>query len=152
MANLNAMSDDLRAIVAGVRQGKGTLGALLVDPTVYEDIKSAVGNVERNEVLRALVRYSIKADEEKKPVDAGASQPKNRPTAELRHQFAPVLVAARPGSGWATSARSSPWRITREPQQVDLSAAKKPCAETPPSRLHTCAPDGELQAPTARRA
>jgi phospholipid/cholesterol/gamma-HCH transport system substrate-binding protein len=65
MGNLNAMSDDLRAIVAGLRQGKGTLGALLVDPTVYEDIKGVVGNVERNEVLRALVRYSIKADEEK---------------------------------------------------------------------------------------
>ena len=67
MANLNAMSDDLRAIVSGIRQGKGTLGGLLVDPTVYEDLKSAIGNVERNEVLRALVRYSIKADEQRKP-------------------------------------------------------------------------------------
>ncbi len=67
MANLNAMSDDLRAIVLGVRQGKGTIGGLLVDPTVYEDLKSAIGNVERNEVLRALVRYSIKADEQRKP-------------------------------------------------------------------------------------
>ena len=67
MSNLNAMSDDLRAIVAGLRQGKGTLGALLVDPTVYEDIKGVVGNVERNEVLRALVRYSIKADEGRPP-------------------------------------------------------------------------------------
>jgi phospholipid/cholesterol/gamma-HCH transport system substrate-binding protein len=67
MANLNAMSDDLRAIVLGVRQGKGTIGGLLVDPTVYEDLKSAIGNVERNEVLRALVRYSIKADEHRKP-------------------------------------------------------------------------------------
>jgi phospholipid/cholesterol/gamma-HCH transport system substrate-binding protein len=65
MANINAMSDDLRVIVAGVRQGKGTLGALLVDPTVYEDLRAAIGNVERNEVLRALVRYSIKADEKK---------------------------------------------------------------------------------------
>jgi phospholipid/cholesterol/gamma-HCH transport system substrate-binding protein len=64
MANFNAMSDDLRVIVAGVRQGRGTIGGLLVDPTVYEDIKSLVGNVERNEVLRALVRYSIKADEQ----------------------------------------------------------------------------------------
>jgi phospholipid/cholesterol/gamma-HCH transport system substrate-binding protein len=64
MSNLNAMSDDLRAIVSGVRQGKGTLGALLVDPTVYEDIRAAIGNVERNAVLRALVRYSIKADEQ----------------------------------------------------------------------------------------
>ena len=73
MANLNAMSDDLRVIVGNVRQGKGTIGALLVDPTVYEDIKAAVGNVERNEVLRALVRYSIKADEKHPPpqVDPG---------------------------------------------------------------------------------
>jgi phospholipid/cholesterol/gamma-HCH transport system substrate-binding protein len=67
MANLNAISDDLRAIVSGVRQGKGTIGGLLVDPSIYEDIKSAVGNVERNEVLRALVRYSIKADESHPP-------------------------------------------------------------------------------------
>jgi phospholipid/cholesterol/gamma-HCH transport system substrate-binding protein len=67
MGNINAISDDLRAIVSGIRQGKGTIGALLVDPTVYEDIKGVVGNVERNEVLRALVRYSIKADEERAP-------------------------------------------------------------------------------------
>lgn len=65
MSNLDAMSDDMRVIVAGVRQGKGTIGALLVDPTVYEDIRAAIGNVERNEVLRALVRYSIKADEQR---------------------------------------------------------------------------------------
>ena len=65
MGNVNTMTDDLRAIVHDVRQGKGTLGALLVDPSVYEDIRALVGNVERNEVLRALVRYSIKADEGK---------------------------------------------------------------------------------------
>jgi phospholipid/cholesterol/gamma-HCH transport system substrate-binding protein len=75
MSNLNAMSDDLRAVVAGMRQGKGTIGALLVDPTVYEDIKSAVGNVERNQVLRALVRYSIKADEQKAPAPKVDPQP-----------------------------------------------------------------------------
>jgi phospholipid/cholesterol/gamma-HCH transport system substrate-binding protein len=63
ISNLNAMSDDLRSIVGDIRRGKGTLGALLVDPTIYEDLKSVIGNVERNEVLRALVRYSIKADE-----------------------------------------------------------------------------------------
>ena len=65
LANLDAMTDDLRVIVSGLRQGKGTLGALLVDPTVYEDLKSAIGNVERNQVLRAIVRYSIKADEQR---------------------------------------------------------------------------------------
>lgn len=65
MKNLDAMSDDLREIVANVKAGKGTIGGLLVDPTVYEDIKSLVGNVERNQVLRALVRYSIKQSEDK---------------------------------------------------------------------------------------
>jgi phospholipid/cholesterol/gamma-HCH transport system substrate-binding protein len=65
MGNVNAVSDDLREIVANVKAGRGTVGALLVDPTVYEDIKSLVGNVERNQVLRALVRYSIKQNEER---------------------------------------------------------------------------------------
>jgi phospholipid/cholesterol/gamma-HCH transport system substrate-binding protein len=45
------------------------LGALLVDPSLYEDLKSAVGNVERNQVLRALVRYSIRADESKPKIE-----------------------------------------------------------------------------------
>ncbi len=68
MGNVNAMSDDLREIVANLKAGRGTVGALLVDPTVYEDIKSLVGNVERNQVLRALVRYSIKQNEDGKPL------------------------------------------------------------------------------------
>ncbi len=67
MGNLNAMSGDLRQIVADVRAGKGTIGALLVDPSVYEDVKLLLGNVQRNKTLRALVRYSIKRDEKGAP-------------------------------------------------------------------------------------
>jgi phospholipid/cholesterol/gamma-HCH transport system substrate-binding protein len=63
------MSEDLRTIVAQMKEGKGTIGGLLVDPTIYEDLKSAVGNVERNQVLRALVRYSIRADESKPKIE-----------------------------------------------------------------------------------
>jgi phospholipid/cholesterol/gamma-HCH transport system substrate-binding protein len=61
--NLNSVSADLRHIVADVRAGRGTLGALLVDPSLYEDAKALVGNVGRNKALRALVRYSIQRDE-----------------------------------------------------------------------------------------
>lgn len=79
MANLNAMSNDLRQIVADVRAGKGTVGALLVDPSVYEDLKMVLGNVERNRALRALVRYSIKKDEKSgggvREVEPGAKPP-----------------------------------------------------------------------------
>lgn len=67
IANVTALTADLRVIIADVRKGKGTLGALLVDPSVYDDLKTVLGNVQRNDVLRALVRYSIKEDEKKAP-------------------------------------------------------------------------------------
>jgi phospholipid/cholesterol/gamma-HCH transport system substrate-binding protein len=67
MSNLNQMSGDMKQIVADVKAGKGTLGALLVDPSVYEDLKLVLGNVERNKALRALVRYSIRRDGSQAP-------------------------------------------------------------------------------------
>jgi phospholipid/cholesterol/gamma-HCH transport system substrate-binding protein len=76
MANLNAMSEDLKSIVADMRAGKGTLGALLVDPSIYEDLKVVLGNVERNKALRALVRYSIRRDEAAPSVE-DSSPPRN---------------------------------------------------------------------------
>lgn len=69
LQNAGAMSDDMRVVVANVRQGKGTIGGLLVDPSIYEDLKAIVGNVERNQVLRALVRYSIKEGEQRPHVE-----------------------------------------------------------------------------------
>lgn len=69
LKNVALMTGDLRAIVADVRAGKGTIGGLLVDPSVYEDVKVVLGNVQRNDVLRALVRYSIQKDESKPAVE-----------------------------------------------------------------------------------
>ena len=61
--NLNASAADLRTIMGDIREGKGTIGGLLVDPSIYEDVKRLVGDLERNEVLKALVRYSIRQDD-----------------------------------------------------------------------------------------
>ncbi len=88
MENFNAMSGDLRKIVADVRAGKGTVGALLVDPSVYEDLKMVLGNVERNKTLRALVRYSIKQDEKAPRVEVKDPAPP-----------APSVVTVEGGSG-----------------------------------------------------
>lgn len=66
---MEALLRDLSAIVADVRAGKGTVGALLADPSVYEDLKVVLGNVERNRGLRALVRYSIQQQEPKRSVE-----------------------------------------------------------------------------------
>jgi len=83
MANLNQASADFRQVVSDMRAGKGTLGALLVDPSVYEDLKLMLGNVERNRTLRALVRYSIKADEKSPALEVHDPDPvKATPAAE----------------------------------------------------------------------
>lgn len=78
LANVNQVSSQTNALMTDIRAGRGTLGALLVDPSLYEDIKTLVGNVQRNEVLRALVRYSIHQDEGARPnvaaTPAGANQ------------------------------------------------------------------------------
>ncbi len=59
MANLGSAAADLKSISAKVNSGEGTLGALINDPTVYEDLRTILGNVKRNRILRALVRFSI---------------------------------------------------------------------------------------------
>lgn len=63
LANLTRASDDIAHITADLREGRGTIGALLVDPSVFEDMKRLIGDLERNDILRALVRYSIRRDE-----------------------------------------------------------------------------------------
>jgi len=82
LANLNAASADLRDILSGLKRGRGTLGALLVDPSVYEDMKVLLGNVQRNDVLRALVRYSIKQDETRPTVDVKDPAPAQPDSAQ----------------------------------------------------------------------
>ncbi len=69
MDNLQTASDDIAFLTKEAREGKGTIGALLTDPSVYEDIKRLVGDLERNDILRALVRYSIRRDEAREPVE-----------------------------------------------------------------------------------
>ncbi|HVE87744.1 MAG TPA: MlaD family protein [Myxococcales bacterium] len=58
-ADLGATAADLRKITARVKAGDGSLGAIINDPTLYEDLKVLLGNVKRNQVLKELVRFSI---------------------------------------------------------------------------------------------
>ncbi|MEO8182401.1 MAG: MlaD family protein [Deltaproteobacteria bacterium] len=80
-SDLTLMSSDLRGVLSDLRQGKGTLGALLVDPSVYEDLKMLLGNVQRNQALRALVRYSIRRDDGSPGVEVVDPTPQEKEAA-----------------------------------------------------------------------
>lgn len=64
LGDLGKAAADVKAITQKVRAGEGSLGGLVNDPTVYEDLKEVLGNVKRNRVLRELVRMSISHEDE----------------------------------------------------------------------------------------
>jgi phospholipid/cholesterol/gamma-HCH transport system substrate-binding protein len=53
----------LNNILAKIDSGDGTLGLLLNDPTVYEDLKLLLGGAERSLVVRSLIRLSTDEDQ-----------------------------------------------------------------------------------------
>jgi phospholipid/cholesterol/gamma-HCH transport system substrate-binding protein len=54
----------LEGILRKVDEGEGSVGALINDPALYNDIKLLVGGVNRNRIVRNLVRQTIKEREE----------------------------------------------------------------------------------------
>ena len=63
IARLDQAAGDLAALTASLRAGRGTVGALLNDPTVYDQLVAVLGGIGRSRVLRALVRFAISSDE-----------------------------------------------------------------------------------------
>lgn len=61
----NSMAS-LELIMKKIERGDGTLGSLINDPTVYEDLKSLLGGAKRSNVLKYFMRSFIE-DGEKKP-------------------------------------------------------------------------------------
>ena len=53
----------LNSILAKVDGGEGTLGLLVSDPTLYEDLKILVGGAQRSTVVRSLIRMSVDGEQ-----------------------------------------------------------------------------------------
>ena len=60
--DLADVSARMKRISEQVEAGRGTVGGLLVDPSVYEEMKTVLGNIERSTVLKALIRMTIKEE------------------------------------------------------------------------------------------
>ena len=59
LADLQAAMASLRAITARVQAGEGTIGGLVVDPTVYENLAAFLEGAQRSLLLRALIRAAV---------------------------------------------------------------------------------------------
>lgn len=62
--HLNKTLESLSSVVKKVDQGQGTLGLLINDAELYDDLKSVVGGAERNKVLQYFIRSQIKSGKE----------------------------------------------------------------------------------------
>lgn len=85
-ARVKQLTDDLAAMAADMRAGRGTLGGLIADPTLYEETKRILVNIRRNRVLRALARTVISEEMPSELMDArpAASEVKPRPAPAPR--------------------------------------------------------------------
>jgi phospholipid/cholesterol/gamma-HCH transport system substrate-binding protein len=59
LADLRQAMADLRAITGRIEGGEGTLGGLVQDPTVYENLAAFLEGAQRSVLLRALIRSAI---------------------------------------------------------------------------------------------
>jgi phospholipid/cholesterol/gamma-HCH transport system substrate-binding protein len=80
------MATTLNRMVQDVDQGRGSLGGLLRDPTVYEDLKSVLGNVKRNVLFKALIRFTTEQEQLRRVDKAPTVELESAPSA------APVSV------------------------------------------------------------
>jgi phospholipid/cholesterol/gamma-HCH transport system substrate-binding protein len=59
MKDLSSAAKSADNIVKKVARGEGTLGGIVNDPTVYEDLKVILGGAKRSTIIKGLIRYTI---------------------------------------------------------------------------------------------
>ena len=62
---LSTALKNLRILTDRLNNGEGTVGALLNDSTLYEDLKLLIGGASRNKILRFFVHQAVKTGDEK---------------------------------------------------------------------------------------
>lgn len=66
LENLIKTTETMNEITGKIANGEGTLGALVSDPTLYDNLKRLLGGAERSFVLRNLIRKSIEKGKDEK--------------------------------------------------------------------------------------
>ena len=64
-ADMRSFSSNLAEVSRMIREGEGSVGALVVDPSVHDALKGVLGEAERNRFVRSAVRYMIEEKEKR---------------------------------------------------------------------------------------
>jgi phospholipid/cholesterol/gamma-HCH transport system substrate-binding protein len=62
LAQAVAVEANLNSILQKIDRGDGTLGLLVNDPTLYDDLKLLVGGAQRSLLVRSLLRLSAEGE------------------------------------------------------------------------------------------
>lgn len=76
---IREISTNLKQILAKINDGTGTIGALINDPDLYYDLRALLGGVNRNRIMRNLVRQTVQdahANEKAPTAPAAEASPK----------------------------------------------------------------------------
>ncbi len=65
LKNLRVASNELKEITERVNRGEGTVGGLVNDPSIYNDIRSLLGRANRNKLLKAVIRSTLAENDKK---------------------------------------------------------------------------------------
>ncbi len=57
----------LNSILGKIDQGEGTIGLLVNDPSLYEDLQTLLGGAQRSTLIRTMVRIAVDSAEDEEP-------------------------------------------------------------------------------------
>lgn len=76
---IKQLLNNVRQITEKINNGTGTLGALVNDSSLYDEVKALTGGANRNRIVRNLVRQTIRSGHEKE-AEAGTPAPTPTPS------------------------------------------------------------------------
>lgn len=63
-SNLKEVTHNASQISGKINRGEGTIGALVNDPSLFNDMKTLLGKANRNKLIKAVIRETLRTREE----------------------------------------------------------------------------------------
>ncbi len=60
--NLAQATEDLKTVTGTIAEGEGSIGAIINDPVLYDNLIQLLGGANRSFILRTMIRRSMKKE------------------------------------------------------------------------------------------